>query len=506
MVVAEQLDQSGAGVGYAEHAPDQSALLLHVPGLLPGERATARVLHQSPHRKEAWAELLRRDNAAPERVVPACAAYGRCGGCTLQHLDYPAQLAYKEQRLLAALAPLGIRPAAAVPSPSALGYRRRVKLVAARVKAAPDGAPGSGRLILGAYAPRSHTVIDMAGCQVMTRGLRQVARTLAAAAERLGFSVYDEGSGHGVLRYVLLREVASLAVQVSLVVADPAPEAQLSALTEILRAAHPQIASIVLHRNARRGNVLLDAATEELDDPEEPAEPAEEAAGSAAETALWSMEDSSGSQPGPESAAASESAAAGASADRLLWGSGHLWEEVGLLRVRVSARSFLQVNPEVAARLYKDAAAQLGLRSGDRILDLYCGVGGLGLTALAAAPSAHLLGVESSRSAIADARESARAAGLTHAEFVCAQAEAALPDRMDVALLNPPRRGCTEPVLQALCNAGPRSLAYMSCSPDSLARDLAQLLRHGYEVARVTPYDMHPGTPHVESLTVLQRR
>lgn len=236
-VRAASLDEKGAGVGLCHLGGRQ--VQVHVAGLLPGEEAEVRLLHRSPHRPEAWAALRRRANAAPERVVPICPAFGRCGGCVLQHLAYPAQLRWKAARLAEALTAAGATPGkvVCVPSPQqGLGQRGRAKLVAAMQQ---------GRLVLGAYAPRSHQVVDLTGCRVVTPLLRGLTCSVARAAVHL--SAFDERAGAGQLRYVLLRDTADGQAQVSLVFAEVPPAPALNRLVDQLCATEPAVCSVTLH-------------------------------------------------------------------------------------------------------------------------------------------------------------------------------------------------------------------------------------------------------------------
>jgi 23S rRNA (uracil1939-C5)-methyltransferase len=259
-----------------------------------------------------------------------------------------------------------VKPCVAAPSPS--DYRSRVKLVA---------TPHPVRkVVLGAFAPRSHNVVDMAGCQTNKRTLRAVGKTVAEQAAALGVSAYDEVTAQGSLRYVLLREVESGAVQVSLVMADRPP--QVLALAQAVVRAHPCVQSVVLHQHAGRGNALLP--------------------GDAPASALAALDD--------------DQVMGGAAGDEVLFGESFLWEDL-IVRLRVSARSFLQVNREVARQIYQDVAQALAQVELDTVLDLYCGVSGLGRTVLLQHPSARLIGVEVGESAIADAQASAELAGLT---------------------------------------------------------------------------------------------
>lgn len=520
VLTADSLDARGAGVGLrrpgaeaaerGQAAADADAdtgaapvpgaagegVPVHVPGLLPGERATVALAHQSPHGRGAWATIVRRHTAATERVTPACAGYGRCGGCVLQHMDYAAQLRFKQQLVGDELRGAGLTTgspvtlAACVPSPQELGYRSRVKLVALAV------TQPSPRLLLGAYAPRSHEVIEMSGCRVNAPGLTALARTVAQAATRAAIPAYDEATGAGCLRYVLLREVHGGAAQVGLVVAERPADAQLAALVSAVTAAHPGVQSVVLHHNAARTNVLLTPAPAPAGNLRKPAETSDAGAEDDADEAMGA-----------------------ASSDELLFGPEFLWEELGSLRIRVSARSFLQVNRGIAARIYRDVAQSLtetlrAARADDFIFDLYCGVGGLGRTVQKHAPHLRLLGIESSPSAIADAiasaADSSSEPASARAEFRCGAVESLLEEAAAgrapaVVLVNPPRRGCSRPVLDAVIGCAPRAIAYVSCSPRSLVRDLAVLCGHGYRISGVTPYDMHPGTPHTETVAMLER-
>jgi len=470
-VTASQLAPSGAGV-VTEHVPSP----LHVRNLLPSEEAMVVVQHVSRHGGPAHAVIQRRNSCAIDRVIPSCSSFGPCGGCAVLHLSYEAQLAWKSRMVRDELAPLfmAVNPCVAAPSP--WDYRTRVKLVAT--------SHPQRKLMLGAFAPRSHHVLDIAGCQTNRRTLMAVAKTVAEQAAALGVTPYDEATAEGSLRYLLLREVDSGAVQVSLVMADR--PVQLSALVDAVVRQHPCVQSIVLHHNASRGNALLPAGS------------------------------ASGGPAGAQAGLEDDQELGSADGDQVLVGESFLWEDMEV-RLRVSARSFLQVNRQVARLIYRDVAMLLAHVEPDTILDLYCGVSGLGRTVLAEHPQARLIGIELGPSAIADAQASAQSAGLPpeRARFYVGKVEEVLP-QLDlssptakgrlVALINPPRRGCTEAALQALHAVSPSHIIYMSCSPSSLLRDLIWFREHGYATQQVTPYDMHPGTPHIECVALLQRQ
>ena len=239
-VTATQLDDAGAGIGVADGAQ------VHVADLLPGERAEVVVDHTSPHRAEAWAHIAKRIGpTSADRVAPACPAFGRCGGCLWQHLAYPAQLAAKRARVIAAL---GVADVAEVrPSPTLLGYRNKGKYVAATT--------GAGELVLGAYAPRSHHVVDTLGCRVVAPIIDEVASWIRGAATAAQLTAYDETKRTGELRYVIVREAGG-DVMVVLVVASATPRRKLERVANAL-AKHSAVRGIVAITNDRRDGAIV---------------------------------------------------------------------------------------------------------------------------------------------------------------------------------------------------------------------------------------------------------
>ncbi|HEX2570173.1 MAG TPA: 23S rRNA (uracil(1939)-C(5))-methyltransferase RlmD [Polyangia bacterium] len=434
------VDVEGAGVAATEPP-------LHVPYALPGERVIAEVLHVSPHGTAAWGRLHALKTPSPERVAPACRAFGRCGGCVLQHWEGAAQLAWKRERLAQALGPLAGEVLPTVASPRALGYRNRSKLV----WGVDDG---DGRVVLGAYAPRSHDIVDLAGCAIAEPPLDEVAARLAELARALGVSIHDERRAEGVLRYALLRVNWRGEVQVLLVVAQRG-RPEVAALGHALGAACPSVLGVVENFQPARGDALVGRDSEDV----------------------------------------------------VLAGEPMLEERVGAVRLLVSPRAFLQVNRGVAERLYADVARAAALTGAEQVIDVYSGVGGIALTLAPGASS--VIGIEEEPAAVRDAAAAAALGGVGQARFLAGDAARLLGEmarhhqRADVVVLNPPRKGVAAEVLAAVEALRPRTLLYVSCSPDSLARDLGRLAAQGYPCRRVTPYDMLPHTPHVEALAEL---
>ena len=445
------LDDQGAGVT----APPR----IHVAGALPGERVAATVAHVSSHTAEAWADLETIESASPDRRSPACPAFGACGGCVLQHLAYAAQLDWKRNRIVRALAAQatlaasdlprsGLVVSACVASPRPLGYRNKSKLVAGRVAA---------RLVLGAYAPRSHEVVDLAGCRIAEPPLDEAASALRAIFDEAGVEPYDERTATGELRYVVLRANADGQVLAVWVVAQPLPGGE--ALARAFCAARPEVLGVVEHQNRAPGNNIFSVAD--------------------------------------------------AGGERLLAGTDFFEDRIDVggraLRLRLSPSAFFQANREVAALAYAAIAQGLAVRPGERLVDAYSGIGAIALTL--AREAGEVIGIESHAGAVADATASAARNGIANARFIAGDAAQALAaiDRADVVVLNPPRKGCATAVLAEVVRLAPRAIAYLSCDPETLARDLGWFAARGYPARTITPFDMLPHTPHVEALALLAR-
>jgi 23S rRNA (uracil1939-C5)-methyltransferase len=444
-VTCVDLDDDGAGIA-------REPMTVHVAGALPGERVAVTVAHLSSHRPEAWARLEAIDAPSAERRPPACAAFGACGGCVLQHLDYAAQRAWKRARVARALsaypALTTIDVRATVASPRTLGYRNRSKLVAAR-------ASGGG-VILGAYAPRSHDVVDVAGCRIAEPPLDDTTAALRVLFGQAGVAPYDERTLTGDVRHVVLQTNRDGAVLATWVTRRPLADGP--SLARAFRRDRPEVVGVVEHTNAERGNAIFDAGGD----------------------------------------------------SRVLDGAPAIEDTIEVagrsIRLRLSAGAFFQANRDVAALAYADILAALAPRPTDRLVDVYSGVGGIAL--LLASAAAEVIGIESHPGAVADAAASAAMNGVTNARFVAGDAARALAsvDSADSIVVNPPRKGCAPDVLDSIARLTPRAVAYLSCDPDTLARDLAVLAERGFRIESVIPFDMLPHTPHIETLAILRKR
>jgi 23S rRNA (uracil1939-C5)-methyltransferase len=437
------LDEAGAGIGTS------GAIAVHVADLLPGERAEVVIDHFSPHRPEAWGRIVKRvGRPSPDRVAPVCPGFGRCGGCVWQHLAYPAQLDAKRARVAAALAEVpavasgAVEIAAVRPSPEVVGYRNKGKYVA--------GHSGD-HLVLGAYAPRSHDVVDTLGCRVVAPIIDEVATWVRGAAERVGLAPYDERNRTGQLRYVIIREALG-DVMVVLVAAPRTPRAKLDGVAAAL-GRHPAVHSLVVVENDRRDGAIVPSGTSAT----------------------------------------------------VLLGHGHLVEHLAGVPVEVGAGEFLQVNRAQATAMYARVAELAEAGPGTQAIDLFAGLGGIGLT-LARAGAA-VIAVEIDRDAVAQLRRAAQRAGLPFTAIAgdVGDIRGQLGARPDVVVVNPPRKGLTGGARAFLAELAAPTVIYVSCGPDALGRDLIALARHGYTPDAIEPFDLMPGTAQVETLVRLRR-
>lgn len=428
--------------------------LIHVADLLPGERAEVVIDHHSPHKPDAWAHIVRRiGSPSKERVTPACPSWGSCGGCTWQHLSYPAQLAAKRRRVELALADVlaidthGVHVSEVRPSPAMFGYRNKGKYVA--------GSTKDHKLVLGAYAPRSHHVIDTLGCRVVAPVIDELATWVRGAAERAGLHAYDEKARTGELRYVIVREVGGDAL-VALVVASGTSRKKLEQVANSL-SSHPAVRGLVVIENDRRDGAIVPTG----------------------------------------------------SSAQVLIGHGHLVEELAGVPVEVGAGEFLQVNRAQAEAMYARVAELAAPTAGTKAVDLFAGLGGIGLHLARA--GATVVSVEIDRDAVSQLRRAAEKAGLPltaiagDAGDLPAEVRAELGASPDVVVVNPPRKGLSEGARELLLALGAPTLIYVSCGPEALGKDLVELAAAGYAPDVIEPFDLMPGTAQVETVVRLRR-
>jgi 23S rRNA (uracil1939-C5)-methyltransferase len=399
------------------------------------------------------------DRAAEPRRQVRCPHFPDCVGCPLVGTSYGEQLRRKEADLTAALhahpALQGLVPEKISGSPLPFGYRNQVKLVFRRRR-----TPQGGEVLLGVYRPGTHSVRPAHLCAVHDPGLRPLLVTLREEVEALGLPIFDERRRDGALRYALARRSRESGAIHLTIVSATAEVPHFERLLERLRRSERHLESTFLCVNPTPGNTILSSDI------------------------------------------------------RRLSGPGALIERFGRLALESRPDAFVQANVDVATRIYATAEQWLEPSSADVALDVYAGIGGMGLAFGSGVRS--VLGIEASPAAVACANGNARRAHLNHVRYVVGDAKDALAISHREGLraeeggallvsVNPPRRGLCEGAREAIVALAPRAVLYLSCDPTTLARDLAQLVGRGFTVRRLRPFDMMPQTPHVEVLALLER-
>ncbi len=440
----DDLAFGGEGVGRAD------GYVVFVRGGMPGDRLRIRMVEARVRFGRAVIEAI--EVPSPDRVEAPCAYFGRCGGCRLQHMAYPAQLAFKAKQVVDCLERLGglgsfeIRPI--LPAPETYGYRNKMEFTIALV---------NGQAVIGLHeAERYDSVLDIERCLLEPDSLNALLDEVRQDVRARRLSVYDQQTGEGLLRFLMLREGRRTGETMANIVAT-APEIEtLAPLAERLRARVPGTVSVVLNVNSRKASVAV--GTEE----------------------------------------------------HLLAGRDHINESLGGLTFQVSANSFFQTNTAQAERLFALVEDACELRGGETVLDLFSGTGAISL--LLARRCRRVYGIEVAATAVVDAARNAGANGIDNCTFLSGEVRHHLPDlirngvRAEVVVADPPRAGFHPKALQALVSLAPARIVYVSCNPPTLARDAADLARAGYRLDWVQPVDMFPHTPHIEAIARLTRR
>jgi 23S rRNA (uracil1939-C5)-methyltransferase len=414
--------------------------VVFVHGALKGERCQVQLLKVG--KSVAWGRVVQVLEPAPARQAPDCPQFPRCGGCQLRHMDYAEELEAKRQRVEDALQRIGgvhLPVPPVLAAPQLLHYRNKVQF-----PVSPQG--------IGFYRARSHQVIDVDSCLLQPPGADRLRGALRAWMARYGVSAYDEGTHQGLIRHLYVR-FNRAGQALCCVVANARRLPQEEALAAALCQAEPQLVGVVLSVNRDKTNVILG---EEF---------------------------------------------------RTLWGSDTLDDTLCGLTFRLSVPSFYQVNRDQAEVLYGKALEFAALTGRETVLDLYCGIGTI--TLAMAGRAGRVIGAEVVPQAVEDARANAARNQIFNAEFLCAdagQAAQALAQQgiqPDVICVDPPRKGLSPDVIQAVGQMAPQRLVYVSCDPGTLARDLKLLSAQGYQAQEVAAVDLFPRTVHVECAVLL---
>jgi 23S rRNA (uracil1939-C5)-methyltransferase len=440
-LAVDDLAFGGEGVGRAD------GYVVFVRGGLPGDRLRVRITEARARFGRAVIDGVL--VPSPDRVEPPCPYFGRCGGCRLQHLAYPAQLAFKEKQVRDCLTRLGGLPAfelrPIVPAPAPYGYRNKMEFTVA----GPTAAIGLHE------AERYDVVLDIERCLLQSETMNTLLDELRRQVRERALSVWEPTTEQGLLRFVAVREGRRTGeAMVNVVASAPAVE-RLMPVADALRARVPATTSVVLNVNDKKASVAV------------------------------------------------------GSEEHLLLGRDHITERLGDVNFRVSAASFFQTNTDQAERLFALVADACELTGAEIVFDLYAGTGAISL--LLASRARHVYGIEVAPAAVADAIRNAEANAIDNCTFLAGEVRHVLPAlardgvRPAVVVADPPRAGFHPKALGALAGLAPARIVYVSCNPATLARDVGELARQGYRLEWVQPVDMFPQTPHIEAVARLTR-
>ena len=455
------LGTGGEGIGKHE------GMTFFVKGALPGDLIEAGVTKLK--KTYGYARIVRILEPSEDRVEPICPVAGKCGGCQIMQMDYRAQLRFKERKVAQDLIRIGgfseelvakvMQPIIGMEEP--YHFRNKAQY--------PIQEDEQGNPIAGFYALRSHRVVESDRCYLGVDVNEEILAIVKDYMRANKVSAYDETTGKGLLRHVLIRVgFSSKEVMVCLIINGstlPAASDLIARLQQV-----EGMTSISVNSNTRRDNVIMGNVT------------------------------------------------------KTLWGSDYITDAIGGVQFQIQPRSFYQVNPVQTEKLYGKALEYANLTGQETVWDLYCGIGTISLFLAQKAKTVY--GVEIVPEAIEDAKRNAALNGMDNAHFYVGKAEEVLPEYYeqgsihgekiatadeklkapDVIVVDPPRKGCDEKCLSTMVQMAPKRIVYVSCDPATLARDLKFLCAEGYELQEVTPVDQFGHSLHIENAVLLTRR
>ena len=433
----------GEGIGKAD------GFTVFVKDAVIGDTVTAKIIKAK--KNYGYGRLMEVLKPSPYRVEPKCEFARQCGGCQLQALSYDQQLVFKTNKVKGHLERIG--GFTDIPMEPIIGmdelfhYRNKAQF--------PVGRNKEGKIVTGFYAGITHNIIENRDCALGVAENKEVLDRVIAHMEKYGIEPYNEATGKGLVRHVLIRYgYFTKEVMVCLILNGnkiPKEEQLVKSLCEI-----PGMTSITINVNKKHSNVILG---EEI---------------------------------------------------CLLWGQEYITDRIGDISYQISPLSFYQVNPMQTQKLYAKALEYADLHGQETVWDLYCGIGTISL--FLAQKAKFVRGVEIVPAAIENAKENAKLNGLENTEFFVGKAEEVLPREYkkngvyaDVIVVDPPRKGCDETLLETMIEMNPERIVYVSCDSATLARDLKYLCERGYELRKVCPVDQFGMTVHVETVVLLSK-
>ncbi len=436
------MTSEGNGVGRVNNA------VVFVPNTAIGDIASVKIVKVL--KNYSFGKLLEIIEASPHRCQNDCPVFEKCGGCAYRHISYESEIDLKAEQVFHNVSAIGKaefkKGAAIFESGKTERYRNKGQY--------PIGRDSDGKIISGFYAPRSHRIIPVEDCLLQPRIFSQILKDCIEFFEEKNVSIYDENTHSGLIRHIYLRQGAVSGEIMVCFVVNGKTFTGKNELVERLVSKYEQIKSIVLNVNKNKDNVIM------------------------GETCIT------------------------------LWGADTINDEICGIKTKLSPLSFYQVNHDMAERLYYKAGELANLSGNETILDLYCGAGLIGLSV--AKKVKKVVGIEIVNAAIENAKQNAVDNNIDNAEFYCGDASyiQKLLERgykFDVIFVDPPRKGCSADVIEALTHSGADKIVYISCNSSTLARDMALLSEKGYAAGEVIPADLFPRTVHCEAIAVLER-
>lgn len=432
----------GSGVGRTE-----DGIVIFVPFTAVGDVILARILKVK--KTYAYGKTEEIITPAEGRITPDCEAFGKCGGCVYRHISYEKEIEVKTLRVRDALERVGglkvpMKPA--VPAENPERYRNKAQLP---VKNTENGVE------LGFYANHSHRIVPCEDCLLQPEIFSVAMKVTAEFMSDTGQSAYDEKTRKGKLRHLYIRYAAATDELMLCFVVNGNGLKREDELISRLKSALPNLKTVIFNTNQEDTNVVLGLK------------------------------------------------------NRVAYGNGYITDELLGKRFKLSPLSFYQVNRKQAERLYTIAAEYADLKGDEVLLDLYCGTGTIGLTMVERCK--RLIGVEIVVDAVLDARMNAELNGVKNAEFLCGDAPFAAEKlrkdgiRPDVIILDPPRKGCDSALIETVAQMKPERIVYVSCDPETLARDLRLFTEKNYSVKELTSVDLFPRTAHIETVVLLSK-
>ncbi len=418
---------------------------LFVPNAVKGD--VAEVLVVKENKNFGFGKLLNVIEPSPLRTEPLCPVFSKCGGCSMQSVNYDAQLEFKKDKVLQSLIRIGGFQDACITSVTGSDpcyhYRNKAQFP---VMQTPDGVKA------GFYAPHSHRVVASEDCPLQDKRTNEVVKAVCDWATENNISVFNEENGKGLLRRICLRIGKDEGVLV-LVSGGKLPKTDV--LTEKITKDFPYIKGIVINYNHKLTNNVYGEK------------------------------------------------------DEVIYGVPYIYDFIGDIKYKIHYRSFYQVNPNTTKLLYEKALELASPKKDETVFDLYCGGGTISL--FLAKKAKRVIGIEIIEDAVKNAKENAELNSITNAEFYCGEAEILAPRMIkdgttaDVVVVDPPRKGCGEKLLSAIGEMMPEKLVYVSCDNATMARDAKILSTYGYKLDEVHVFDQFPQTGHVECCVLLCR-